>query len=128
MQPSGVGQQAAGPAAACAQEHVLEALGRAELAAVQEVHARLLALYPQYRIAHMPADQIQGRQPSSDACGAGTTSTALVAAGAEAGGADVAPGSDCAEFVANAAVAGDAYSWHIDADPVGMSPNSPGHP
>lgn len=32
--------------------------------------------------------------------------------------------ADCDEFVANAAVAGDAFGWHIDADPLGLGPSS----
>jgi hypothetical protein len=35
-----------------------------------------------------------------------------------------APAVDCAQYVANAAVAGDAFSWHVDADPAGF-PDSP---
>jgi hypothetical protein len=29
----------------------------------------------------------------------------------------VAPSVDCHQYVANAAIHGDAYTWHVDADP-----------
>lgn len=142
-----------------------------------QVHARLAALYPEYDIAHMPADAIQGfpracgksialaeddmrdaPAPGSadagaaepgEAARAGTPSNpggvadseALAAevvgpvesanlknprAEAGAGGAAAAPRPSvrCAAFVGNAAVAGDAFAYHVDADPAAF-PDSP---
>lgn len=40
------------------------------------------------------------------------------------GGGRGAPAVDCAQWVANAAVAGDSFSWHVDADPCSL-PDSP---
>ena len=55
---------------------------------VLEVHARLCSLYPEYHIAHMPSfdEQASGRSASRSS------------------------------FVANAAVYGDCFQWHVDAD------------
>lgn len=86
------------------QEHVLMELATGELGAVQEVHARLLALYPEYDIAHMPSDLLQAGSPQRHGGGGGSTSG----------------DADCDQFVANAAVHGDSFAWHIDADPVGV--------
>ena len=89
------------------------------------MHARLAKLYPQYRIAHMPSSLIQpqrqegGPPPPMGAVGA-ERSGASAGAARQGGGGDTA---DCDEFVANAAVAGDAFAWHIDADPVGLGPS-----
>jgi hypothetical protein len=93
---------------AAVQEHVLRQLASSELPALQEVHARLLRLYADVDIAHMPSDMIQERtQPA--------VSSAAPHAVDGSGGA----GADCDQFVANAAVAGDTFAWHIDADPAG---------
>ena len=139
-----------------------------------QVHARLAALYPEYEIAHMPADAIQGfprargtsRDPAEDAVpdapapGSATAGTAepgeaaragtpsnpegladpnalaaevvgsavpeTSAGGAGADGVAAAPGPlvRCAAFVGNAAVAGDAFAYHVDADPAAF-PDSP---
>lgn len=98
-------------------EHVLRLLARSELPAVQEVHARLLRLYPDMDIAHMPSDLIQqsaAQPPPGEA-----------EAQAEAADHGIAQHAvDCDQFVANAAVAGDTFAWHIDADPAGF-PRSP---
>ena len=55
--------------------------------AVRQIHARLCTLYPEYEIVHMPAFSEDG--------GGGTRTS----------------------FVANAAVQGDCFQWHVDADP-----------
>jgi hypothetical protein len=145
-----------------------------------QVHARLAALYPEYDIAHMPADAIQGHSPGCSAdtwldrggdCGApgadpgarsgeprdaedraeaaADTPASLAGrcAGRGAGSADGGPGAPdpgcrarssaggpteglaharvrCAAFVGNAAAAGDAYAYHVDADPAAF-PDSP---
>ena len=149
-----------------------------------QVHARLAALYPEYDIAHMPADAIHGHPPGCSAdsrldrggdCGApgavpGARSgeprdaedraeaaadapacsagrCAGRGAGARAGGPPGNPGAPdpdcgahsladgpaggsaharvrCAAFVGNAAAAGDAYAYHVDADPAAF-PDSP---
>ena len=66
----------------------------------KEFHSRLQALYPDWIICHMPAD-------------------ALVAPEEE----EVEDDDEhtekykCESFVANAAVFGDEYRWHVDADP-----------
>ena len=93
------------------QEHVLRQLAGGELPAVQEVHARLLRLYDDVDVAHMPSDLVQG-QPTKRA----PSSSATAAAADDGDGERLA---DCDQFVANAAVAGDSFAWHIDADPAG---------
>ena len=103
--------------------------------ALQEVHARLVKLYPQYRIAHMPSSLIQPppgvpqtccgdtqSMPSRVAANSGADGREACAAGAGHGGGSAGT-ADCDEFVANAAVAGDAFGWHIDADPLGLGPS-----
>jgi hypothetical protein len=99
------------------QEHVLRQLAGGELPAVQEVHARLLQLYDDVDIAHMPSDLIQG-QPTQHA-----PSTSAAALAADDG--DGARLADCDQFVANAAMAGDTFAWHIDADPAGATSHTP---
>ncbi len=121
---------------------------------VTQVHARLAALYPEYDIAHMPADAIQGFPPGRElsqtpdpstprsACGPGpveacspradapcapealsnpTGSADRTDAPGQVGG---APAVRCAAFVGNAAAAGDAFAYHVDADPAAF-PDSP---
>lgn len=68
------------------------------LPAAREVHARLCALYPRYAIAHMP--EVSARSAAD-----GGLSEAL-----------------CTQFVGNATVPGDSYSWHVDADPAALEP------
>lgn len=66
-------------------------------AGVTELLSRLAVLYPELEVCH---------QPSSEAAGA------LHAASA------------CGRCVANAAVAGDAFTWHVDADPSSLPASS----
>lgn len=77
--------------------HALQALASGQPPAVVEVQSRLQKLYPEYAIAHMPSTAIQG-------------------AAAEAAGAD------CTAFLANAAVQGDHFQYHVDADPTSFPP------
>ena len=66
-------------------------------AAVRDVHARLCSMYPEYVIRHMPAN---------------------------VGGVDASSGAaySCTPFVANAAVHGNCFQWHVDADPSSFGP------
>jgi probable phosphoglycerate mutase len=72
------------------QPDLLAQLEQAPPPAVVEVQSRLSRLYPEYEIVHMP---------SVDGGGGG-------------GGR-----FRCTSFVANAAVYGNAFQWHVDADP-----------
>ena len=101
------------------QEHVLRQLASGELPAVQEVHARLLRLYDDVDIAHMPSNLIQGQPPQR----APSTSAAALAAD-DGDGERLA---DCDQFVANAAMSGDTFAWHIDADPAGATSHFHAH-
>lgn len=127
------------------QEHVLRELARGELAAMQEVQARLLTLYPEYDIAHMASDLMQAAEPQpqpeagggahggggnggggQDGCGGeGVEEQQRQRQQQDVGGGGDRQSwtADCDQFVANAAVAGDMFAWHIDADPVGAFPN-----
>ena len=136
---------------------VLQALLLRPPAPVLEVHSRLAALYPEYDIAHMPAEHMQGgrppqdEQPGSDgalsapeACVDGGRNDDMVDANAAGqtglsrrgsgmgDGTPAAAGQEpaeqeaavfCAQFVGNAAVAGDQYSYHVDADPADLPPS-----
>jgi probable phosphoglycerate mutase len=66
----------------------------------KEFHSRLQALYPDWIICHMPAESLvapEGETVEDD---------------------DEHTGKyKCESFVANAAVFGDEYRWHVDADP-----------
>ena len=63
-------------------------------AVVREIHERLVRLYPEYLIAHMP--------PIGEA------------SGSEYG---------CTSFVANASTYGSCFQWHVDADPTSFPPS-----
>tara|TARA_B110000305_G_scaffold235274_1_gene294652 strand:- start:1823 stop:2938 length:1116 start_codon:yes stop_codon:yes gene_type:complete len=79
---------------------ITHGLTSSTLGPFKEFHSRLQALYPDWIICHMPAD-------------------ALVAPEEE----EVEDDDEhtekykCESFVANAAVFGDEYRWHVDADP-----------
>ncbi len=101
--------------------------------AMRQVQGRLCALYPEYVVGHMPSDAIQSAREmqhgdddeeqsvpqegvdtkdnlqhdkQAPACKKQrTTQQATV------------DQVTCGRFVANAAVAGDCFQWHIDADP-----------
>lgn len=155
-------------------QSVLDALVTCSLPAMKEVHTRLVKLYPEYRIAHMPSDLIQQQQqPTAQPEMTGTVAdsasvhssmldmhkhTATGSSGA--GSRQVAVGNiipvpqpatvvdqqqkcdssscsdasascdveeqqsvHCAQFVGNAAVYGDGYTWHVDADPAAFPPS-----
>lgn len=78
---------------------VLESLAQGYPDAVVEIQSRLSKLYPEYDIVHMPSQAIQ--RPST-----GTDSF------------------DCSAFLANAAVEGDSFRFHVDADPTSFSSES----
>ena len=100
-----------------------------------EVHARLCKLYPSWTISHMPVHSLQERPPeirrrhqTGDEDGDGDGGDVGKYAAGSAGGDtddDVARSGDddgrgrhhCDVFVANAAVHGDGFRWHVDADP-----------
>lgn len=176
-------------------DSMLTQLASEPTAAMRAIHTRLTRLYPEYDIAHMPAELMQAASPAPDhphntsaladpeiqrsmcsgqdaaaGCGGAQERASLNAAGApaesgeptertgssravdgrelrsaseqhgEANGAEVPSGglggmvgggehecgsggqergqaAFCAQFVGNAPVAGDQYTWHVDADP-----------
>lgn len=156
---------------------VLNELATGKLLAMKEVHTRLVKLYPEYHIAHMPAELIQQQQPHHSLERQGTDTTAqsmlkgsnqharrIHTAPAPATATQAAANSgtpvshchyeppapadyqqdqengsssdtsascdtehpqsvDCAQFVGNAAVYGDCYTWHVDADPAAFPPS-----
>lgn len=73
---------------------------------LDEFHARLQALYPDWIVCHMPADALRADEEASE-----KPDTSV---DASAGG---SARFRCDAFVANAAVHGDEYRWHVDADP-----------
>lgn len=106
-------------------------LGRA----MREVHGRLCALYPHYLIGHMPSEAIQGAAMVEDEQGGAEgeveeDTPTVQETGCEGYGDDQPPPKrarrqvDCGRFVANAAVAGDCFQWHIDADPSAFWPGA----
>ena len=82
----------------------MRALEKEPPAAVVELQSRLSLLYPEFVVAHQP--------DLSPSPGADVDASAGVDADSGAGTAAV-----CERFVANAATAGDVFSWHVDADP-----------
>ena len=76
---------------------LLEALERRPPACVVEVQARLAKLFPEFDIGHCPDVAVGAHR----------------AAGSVAGSASY----HATSFVANAPVWGDAFQWHMDADP-----------
>jgi hypothetical protein len=124
---------------------LLQRLERSPPPAVVEVQSRLAELYPEYIIAHMPP-VMEALRHAGVTCprhsgrdGAGGSSNAGAGGrnscggcggsggGASAGAAEAARGVgtgepdgisyECPAFVANAAVTGHAFEWHVDADP-----------
>mmetsp|Transcript_25084 Transcript_25084/g.58479 ORF Transcript_25084/g.58479 Transcript_25084/m.58479 type:complete len:207 (-) Transcript_25084:249-869(-) len=88
------------PAMSCRCARYLRRLRSRPPPAVCEVQARLSLLYPEYVIAHMPAIE------------------------ADAGDREESRRYTCPSFVANAAVYGNCFQWHIDADPASIPPSS----
>ena len=115
------------------QDKALQELANSDLPALKEVQSRLAALYPEYAIAHLPSDAIQ--------CAPGSACAMELSAGQQPGNqqqqqhisipTDCSNGIaeedsepvqlevDCNQYVANAAVYGDCFQWHLDADPSG---------
>lgn len=111
---------------AMAQLHTCDAatpLGRA----MRQVHGRLCALYPEYLIGHMPSDVIQAVMDGGVDGGTAQGEERHEEREQEereeeeSGASRVSKRArrqvDCGRFVANAAVVGDCFQWHIDADP-----------
>ena len=73
--------------------------------AFRELHGRLAKLFPNLEFAHMPADDMRPR--------------------AESAAESASPTHACDAFVANAATRGDAFRWHVDADPTSLPLASP---
>eukprot|EP00803_Ostreobium_quekettii_P005945 evm.model.scf_1775.4 EVM.evm.TU.scf_1775.4 scf_1775:24224-27288(+) len=101
--------------------------------AVLEVQSRICKLYPEFKIVHMPSNEIQAQNnipaaicecPALPGSGAATGDTAA-AAGKEQQEGDQSKRAhvDCNAFVGNAAVYGDCYQWHVDADPSTFPPS-----
>ena len=105
------------------QDEALRDLARCQLAAMKEVQSRLAALYPEYAIAHLPSDAIQHRSDArQESDGGGPAELSGEATAGHAGGSGAEePAVDCNQFVANAAVYGDCFQWHLDADPSGTT-------
>ncbi|GLC46484.1 hypothetical protein PLESTM_001880600 [Pleodorina starrii] len=83
------------------QPHVLSLLRDQPPPPVVALQTRLAALYPEYDICHMPADQISGEYGNDEA------------------------DTPLSSFVGNAVMAGDPCAWHSDADPTTVPPHSP---
>ena len=81
---------------------MLSRLRESPPAPVVALQARLAALYPEYTICHMPAQQIS-----------------------DSGGTDPDSDTPLSSFVGNAVMAGDPCHWHLDADPATIPPHSP---
>ena len=94
-------------------EEALEEVSRS--APVRAFLARLGALYPEYHVRTMPADALE---PDGIP---GATSSAACGGDEDGGGFD----SRIATAVANAAVYGDDFQWHLDMDPASLDPTSP---
>ena len=107
---------------------VLRHLGASPSEAMREVHARLCRLYPEYTIAHMPRVDAAnfphaahgGDAGAGAANGDGDGGVSVGESGVGNGGG--APSYACTDFVANAPVSGESFSWHVDADPSSFPP------
>ncbi|BDA51114.1 hypothetical protein COCOBI_17-3340 [Coccomyxa sp. Obi] len=110
-------------------DDVLAELADAPIPAMLEIHSRLARLYPEVDIAHMPAEHMQApaysfaaeyarcmrRHSAAEQAGLeGDITTPRVNC---AGDPLPEEAAFCAQFVGNAPVAGDTYTWHVDADP-----------
>ncbi|KXZ52552.1 hypothetical protein GPECTOR_9g596 [Gonium pectorale] len=85
------------------QPHMLEALRDDPPPPVVALQSRLAALYPEYDICHMPADQV----------------------GDTAADPEAEEATSLSSFVGNAVMPGDPCAWHVDADPANVPPHSP---
>lgn len=96
--------------------------------AMREVQGRLCALYPGYFIGHMPSEAIQGaasedaEDAEEDVEDEDNNKPTVDDDNAPPQPKRARRQVDCGRFVANAAVAGDCFQWHIDADPSAFWP------
>ena len=120
--------------------HVLEALAAGTCPAAIEVQSRLAKLFPECRIAHLPSAAIQGCSGGDDGeegDGGDVGAEKAKREGPEPAakrqknsstGEQIpvrAPAPavvDCSAFLANAAEEGDAFRYHVDADPTSFPP------
>lgn len=82
-----------------------------------QLHSRLQRLYPEYVIVHQPplgteVEQEEGRGEQDDRRGCSGE-----AEGEDAADDSAPPAAVCDAFVANAALFGDLFQWHVDGDP-----------
>eukprot|EP00892_Ulva_mutabilis_P002808 jgi/Ulvmu1/12528/UM090_0015.1 len=75
--------------------------------AAVELHSRLQLVYPNVSFFHMPADAMQAPTTSKPDTQQNQAVHGL-----------------CEQFVANAAVSGNQFLWHVDADPSNIPPDS----
>lgn len=104
-------------------DSVLESLLEHPTPAMREIHTRLTRLYPDFNIAHMPAELMHAAPTAAAAAAtsaAGPAGPREMGRGAAESGAEPDQAVICAHFVGNAPVHGDEYSWHIDADPASL--------
>jgi len=80
---------------------------------LDEFHARLRALYPDWIVCHMPADALRAGDDDDDDDEVRRRRRRFL----KSDDFDDAGRFRCDAFVANAAVHGDEYRWHLDADP-----------
>lgn len=101
----------------------LEALAAGACPAAVVVQSRLAKLFPECDIAHLPSAAIQGGW-SGGGAGAASDSAPQPAAKRQKNGNEHAPSDavDCSAFLANAAAQGDAFRYHVDADPSSFPP------
>eukprot|EP00808_Paulinella_micropora_P015331 g59744.t1 len=79
-------------------ETVLSSLLEGQLPALQEINARLTALYPEYQIYHQPSNKYFTTAQRTDSA------------------------YSAYPFVGNAPVYGEDFRWHVDADPSSFPP------
>eukprot|EP01025_Chloroclados_australasicus_P060189 TRINITY_DN76_c4_g1_i3.p1 TRINITY_DN76_c4_g1~~TRINITY_DN76_c4_g1_i3.p1 ORF type:complete len:333 (+),score=27.30 TRINITY_DN76_c4_g1_i3:228-1226(+) len=78
----------------------LAELVNSDCEALLEVQTRLCALYPEVDIYHMPSHLLHPSKPEVE---------------------DAEEEVFCDQFVCNAAVSGDQFNWHVDADPSNLT-------
>jgi probable phosphoglycerate mutase len=91
-------------------DHVMEELVEAPIHALVEVQSRLQLLFPEYAISRLPQQGVGQQQHQAVAPTPSSSTTTNTSSSSNSG--HVAN-----PMVANAAVHGDAFQWHIDADP-----------
>ena len=90
-------------------EDILKALSLGQPPAIVEIGSRLAKLYPNYHVAPQPSNTCFV-EPSTTACSTPQQPWEQ---------------PSCEEFVCNAAVHGDCFRWHVDADPDSFPSTSP---